>query len=76
VEHRWVHERETESGLVRFEAQLRHEEAAVVRRALEAADRARDGTALAPPTTERLLGRESPRVRELDGRRYLPDELR
>ena len=35
--HRWVRERETEGGLVRFEVQLRPDEAAVVRRALEAA---------------------------------------
>ena len=103
ADHRWVRERETESGLVRFDVQLRPEEAAVVRRALEAAmQRATDvsagtslrradaliavaeqylagdttasappvevvvhveaggavlddGTALAPPTTERLL---------------------
>lgn len=34
---RWVRERETEGGLVRFDIQLRPEEAAVVRRALEAA---------------------------------------
>ena len=34
---RWVRERETEEGLVRIEVQLRPEEAAVVRRALEAA---------------------------------------
>jgi hypothetical protein len=37
ADHRWVRERETEAGLVRFEVQLRPEEAAVVRRALEAA---------------------------------------
>jgi uncharacterized protein DUF222/HNH endonuclease len=37
ADHRWVRERETESGLVRFDVQLRPEEAAVVRRALEAA---------------------------------------
>jgi hypothetical protein len=35
--YRWVRERETETGLVRFEVQLRPDEAAVVRRALEAA---------------------------------------
>ena len=37
ADHRWVRERETEAGLVRFEMQLRPDEAAVVRRALEAA---------------------------------------
>ena len=37
VERRWVRERETDAGLVRFELQLRPEEAAVVRRALELA---------------------------------------
>jgi hypothetical protein len=37
VERRWVRERETDAGLVRFEVQLRPEEAAVVRRALEVA---------------------------------------
>src|SRR5262245_27263726 len=37
AERRWVRERETESGLVRFAVQLRPEEAAVVRRALAAA---------------------------------------
>ena len=37
AERRWVRERETEAGLVRFEVQLRPDEAAVVRRALEAA---------------------------------------
>jgi hypothetical protein len=37
AEHRWVRERETEEGLVRFEVQVRPEEAAVVRRALESA---------------------------------------
>src|SRR6185503_15892961 len=37
VERRWVRERETDAGLVRFELQLRAEEAAVVRRALEVA---------------------------------------
>jgi Domain of unknown function (DUF222) len=37
VDRRWVRERETESGFVRFEAQLRPEEAAVVRRAIELA---------------------------------------
>ena len=36
-ERRWVRERETGAGLVRFEVQLRPEEAAVVRRALELA---------------------------------------
>jgi hypothetical protein len=35
--YRWVRERETEAGLVRFEVQLRPDEAAVVRRALEVA---------------------------------------
>jgi Domain of unknown function (DUF222)/HNH endonuclease len=39
AERRWVRERETETGLVRFEVQLRPDEAAVVRRALEAAMR-------------------------------------
>ena len=34
---RWVRERETDAGLVRFEVQLRPEEAAIVRRALELA---------------------------------------
>jgi hypothetical protein len=34
---RWVRERDTESGFVRFEVQLRPDEAAVVRRALEVA---------------------------------------
>ena len=37
AERRWVRERETEAGLVRFEVQLRPDEAAMVRRALEAA---------------------------------------
>jgi hypothetical protein len=37
VERRWVRERETDAGLVRFELQLRPEEAAVVRRAIELA---------------------------------------
>jgi Domain of unknown function (DUF222) len=37
VELRWVRERETATGLVRFEIQLAPEEAAVVRRALEVA---------------------------------------
>src|SRR6185503_15938130 len=37
VERRWVRERETGTGFVRFEVQLRPEEAAVVRRALELA---------------------------------------
>jgi Domain of unknown function (DUF222)/HNH endonuclease len=37
IETRWVRERETATGLVRFEVQLRPEEAAAVRRALEVA---------------------------------------
>jgi Domain of unknown function (DUF222)/HNH endonuclease len=37
VETRWVRERETATGLVRFEVQLRPEEAAAIRRALELA---------------------------------------
>jgi hypothetical protein len=37
ADFRWVRERETESGFVRFEAQVRPEEAAVLRRALEVA---------------------------------------
>jgi hypothetical protein len=37
ADHRWVRERETGPGLVRFDVQLRPDEAAVVRRALEAA---------------------------------------
>src|SRR6185503_6157886 len=37
VERRWVRERETDTGLVRFELQLRPEEAAVVRRAIDLA---------------------------------------
>jgi hypothetical protein len=37
AERRWVRERETDGGLVWFEVQLRPDEAAVVRRALEAA---------------------------------------
>jgi hypothetical protein len=37
--YRWVRERETEEGLVRFDVQLRPDEAAMVRRALEAAMR-------------------------------------
>src|SRR6185295_2027215 len=45
AERRWVRERETDAGLVRFEMQLRPDEAAVVRRALEAAmQRAWDAT--------------------------------
>ncbi|HZR82112.1 MAG TPA: DUF222 domain-containing protein [Candidatus Binatia bacterium] len=37
MERRWVRERATDSGLIRFEAQLTPDEAAVVRRALELA---------------------------------------
>src|SRR5262249_26810313 len=37
ADRRWVRERETETGLVRFDVQLQPDEAAVVRRALEAA---------------------------------------
>ncbi len=37
ADRRWVRERETEAGLVRFEVQLRPDEAAMLRRALEAA---------------------------------------
>ena len=37
AERRWVRERETEGGLVRFEVQLRPDEAAVVRHAIGAA---------------------------------------
>ena len=35
--YRWVRERETEEGLVRFDVQLRPDDAAIVRRAIEAA---------------------------------------
>ncbi len=37
LDARWVRERDTETGFVRFDVQLRPEEAAVVRRALEVA---------------------------------------
>src|SRR5262249_58679192 len=37
ADHRWVREREAEAGLVRFEAQLRPEEAAVVQHAHQTA---------------------------------------
>jgi uncharacterized protein DUF222/HNH endonuclease len=47
AETRWVRERETEAGLVRFDIQLRPEEAAVVRRALEAAQSRAAGDASA-----------------------------
>jgi hypothetical protein len=57
VERRWVRERETEAGLVRFELQLRPEEAAVVRRALELAMSrawtATDVSAGTPPPSRR-----------------------
>ena len=41
---RWVRERETDAGLVRFDVQLRPEEAAVLRRALEKAVEVSAGT--------------------------------
>lgn len=51
ADYRWVRERETDTGLVRFEVQLRPDEAAVVRRALEAAmQRARDATDVSAET--------------------------
>jgi hypothetical protein len=57
AERRWVRERETEAGLVRFEVQLRPDEAAVVRRALEAAMQrswdAADVSAGTPPASLR-----------------------
>ncbi len=44
--YRWVRERETEDGLVRLDVQLRPDEAAIVRRAIEAAmERASDVSA-------------------------------
>ena len=56
--HRWVRERETERGLVRFEVQLRPDEAAVVRRALEAAmQRAWDATDVPAGTSPASLRR-------------------
>jgi len=61
AERRWVRVRETEAGLVRFEVQLRPDEAAVVHvdaAALAESDAAGaldDGTPLAPGATERLL---------------------
>jgi hypothetical protein len=58
VERRWVRERETETGLVRFEVQLRPDEAAVVRRALEAAmQRAWDSTDVSAGTPPASLRR-------------------
>jgi hypothetical protein len=58
VEHRWVRERETEAGLVRFEVQLRPDEAAVVRRALEAAmERAWDARDVSAETSPASLRR-------------------
>jgi hypothetical protein len=53
-DRRWVRERETDEGLVRFDAQLRPDEAAIVRRALEAAmERAWDVSAETPPASLR-----------------------
>jgi hypothetical protein len=55
---RWVWERETEAGLVRFEVQLRCDEAAVVRRALEAAiERAWEATDVPAGTSPASLRR-------------------
>ena len=54
--HRWLRERETEDGLVRFDVQLRPEEAAIVRRALEAAmQRRRDASAETRPVSLRRV---------------------
>ena len=56
--YRWVRERETEMGLVRFEVQLRPEEAAVVRHALETAmQRAWDGADVSAGTSPGSLRR-------------------
>jgi hypothetical protein len=58
VDRRWVRERETDAGLVRFEVQLRPDEAAVVRRALEAAmQRAWDATDVSAGTSPASLRR-------------------
>jgi len=72
VERRWVRERETESGLVRIEAQLTPEEAAVVRRALELAmSRAwRSGEVSAETSAP------SPEARHQDQNRDYPASLR
>jgi hypothetical protein len=53
-DRRWVRERETDEGLVRFDVQLRPDEAAIVRRALEAAmQHAWDVSAETPPASLR-----------------------
>ena len=53
-DRRWVRERETDEGLVRFEVQLRPDEAAIVRRALEAAmQRGLGVSAETPPASVR-----------------------
>jgi hypothetical protein len=58
AERRWVRVRETEAGLVRFEVQLRPDEAAVVRRALEAAmQRAWDSSDVSAETPPASLRR-------------------
>jgi hypothetical protein len=65
VERRWVRERETDSGLVRFEVQVTPEEAAVVRKALELAmSRAWRGEEAAPPdvSAESSVRRAQPPV--------------
>ena len=57
-DRRWVRERETDEGLVRFDVQLRPDEAAIVRRALEAAmERAWDASAETPPSCGRARRR-------------------
>jgi hypothetical protein len=58
AERRWVRERESEAGLVRFEVQLRPDEAAMVRRALEAAmQRAWDAANVSAGTSPTSLRR-------------------
>jgi hypothetical protein len=53
-DRRWVRERETDEGLVRFDVQLRPDEAAIVRRALESAmQRSWDVPAETPPASLR-----------------------
>ena len=53
-DRRWVRERETDEGLVRFDVQLRPDEAAIVRRALEAAmQQAWGASAETPPASLR-----------------------
>jgi len=58
AERRWVRIRDTDDGLVRIEVQLRPDEAAVVRRALEAAmQRAWEGVDVSAETPPASLGR-------------------